>query len=77
MSNDTLTVEIWRGQEEGRFDTFQVPRMANKETSDIRMRLTKDTCCNRDDIFEKNFRGNVSFLVIQVVRHTKITVACQ
>ena len=35
MSNDTLTVEIWRGQEEGRFDTFQVPRMASQTVLDI------------------------------------------
>ncbi|HBC08105.1 MAG TPA: succinate dehydrogenase/fumarate reductase iron-sulfur subunit, partial [Rhodospirillaceae bacterium] len=35
MSNDTLTVEIWRGREDGRFDTFEVPRMASQTVLDI------------------------------------------
>lgn len=35
MSNNTLTVEIWRGREEGKFDTFEVPRMASQTVLDI------------------------------------------
>ena len=35
MSKDTLTVEIWRGHEQGEFQTFQVPRMASQTVLDI------------------------------------------
>ena len=35
MSSETITVEIWRGKEEGEFQTYQVPRMESQTVLDI------------------------------------------
>jgi len=35
MSEQTITVDIWRGKEEGGFQTFQVPRLASQTVLDI------------------------------------------
>ncbi len=32
---DTLSVEVWRGREEGRFETFAVPQRANQTVLDV------------------------------------------
>ncbi len=35
MSEQTITVDIWRGREDGRFQTFEVPRMASQTVLDV------------------------------------------
>jgi len=35
VSGDTLSVEVWRGREQGRFDSFTVPQRANQTVLDV------------------------------------------
>ena len=35
MSDGTLTVEIWRGKDEGRFETYQVPQRESQTILDV------------------------------------------